>query len=99
MIPTFLRQIEVGGPVAVTHPEMLRYFMTIPEAVQLVLQAKALSKSGEVFALDMGEPVRILNLAAGLIRLSGLEEGIDVDITFSGVRSGEKLYEEVFFWH
>jgi FlaA1/EpsC-like NDP-sugar epimerase len=73
--------------------------MTIPEAVQLVLQAGALGKSGELFALDMGEPIRIMDLARDLIRLSGLEEGVDVDITYSGVRPGEKLYEEVFFGH
>jgi FlaA1/EpsC-like NDP-sugar epimerase len=99
VIPTFLRQIRAGGPVYVTHPEMRRFFMTIPEASQLVLQASALGKSGDLFVLDMGEPVRIVDLARDLIRLSGLEEGVDMEIAYSGVRPGEKLYEELFFGH
>ena len=96
VIPIFRRQIAKGGPVTVTHPEMTRYFMTIPEAASLVIQAGAIGGRGDVFVLDMGEPVRIIELAQQMIRLSGMEPERDIDVAIVGARPGEKLHEELW---
>ncbi len=95
VIPVFKKQIELGGPITVTHPEITRFFMTIPEACQLVLEAGAMGKGGEIFLFDMGKSIKIIDLAKKMVRLSGLEVGRDIEIIFTGLRSGEKLFEEV----
>ena len=95
VIPLFHDQIRRGGPLTITHEEMTRYFMTIPEAAQLVLQAGMLGQNGKVFVLDMGEPVRIVDLATDMARLSGLQLGYDIDLLYTGMRPGEKLHEEL----
>ena len=95
VIPLFLKQIENGGPVTVTHKEITRFFMTIPEAVSLILQAGVYAKGGEIFVLDMGKPVKIYDLAKRIIRFKGLEPDVDIKIKITGLRPGEKLYEEI----
>ena len=94
-IPTFQEQINNGGPITITHPEMTRYFMSIQEASQLILQCGALGKDGEIFLLEMGKPIKIINLAKDLIRLSGFEPEVNIPIVYTGLRPGEKLYEEL----
>ncbi|MES1228359.1 MAG: polysaccharide biosynthesis protein, partial [Armatimonadota bacterium] len=95
LIPILTKQIEQGGPITITHPEMTRFFMTIPEAAQLILQAGSLGSRGDIFILDMGEPVRIMDIASDLVRLNGLEPGRDIEIKIVGIRPGEKMHEEL----
>jgi len=96
VVPLFREQIRQGGPVTVTHPEITRFFMTIPEACQLILQASVLGSRGEVYVLDMGEPVSIRYLAEQMVRLANLQPGRDIEIVYTGLRAGEKLFEELF---
>lgn len=96
VVPLFQQQIEAGGPITVTHPEITRFFMTIPEAAQLILQATAMGQGGEIFVLDMGEPIKISYLAEQMILLAGLTPGEDIAVQYTGLRPGEKLYEELF---
>jgi FlaA1/EpsC-like NDP-sugar epimerase len=97
VVPIFLRQIAAGGPITITHEEMTRYFMTIPQAVQLVLQAATLASTGDVYMLDMGDPVKIIEFARDLVRMSGLRPDIDIPIQITGTRPGEKLHEQLWY--